>query len=73
MHLSARHFVIVLADPYSDYSARQFLIVLADLYSVYSARGGLGRARAASRRGLLFSFFYPKSAVFLPDPLARKP
>ena len=33
--------------------------------------GGLGRARAAAGRGLLFSFFYRKSAVFLPDPLAH--
>ena len=57
MHLSARHFLIVLADP----------------CSVYSAGRGLGRARAASRPAglLLVSFFYPKSAVFFPDPLAH--
>ena len=35
-----------------------------DPYAVYSARGGLGRARAASRRGLLCSFVCPKSADF---------
>ena len=38
---------------------------------IHSAGGGLGRARGKSRRGLLFSFFYPNSAVFSPDPLAH--
>ena len=52
--------------------ARYLLIVLADPYCyVYSAGGDLGRARAASRRGLLFSLFYLKPAGFWPDPLAR--
>ena len=40
-------------------SVRDFLVMLADPYSAYSAGGGLGRARAASLRGLLFSFFNP--------------
>ena len=40
--LSARYFVIALADPYSVLSA---------------AWGGLGRARAASQRGLLLTIF----------------
>ena len=37
------------------------------MYSVYSAGGGLGRARTASWRGLLFSFFdpTPKLTLFL--------
>ena len=40
------------------------LIVLADPYSVCSAGRDLGRARAVSRWGLLFSFFGPKYAAF---------
>ena len=44
VHLSVRYFLTVLTDPYSVCSA---------------AGGGLGRGRAASRWGLLFSFFDP--------------
>lgn len=47
------------------------LIVLADAYSVYSVGGGLGRARGASRRGLLFSSFSRKICWFGPDSLAH--
>ena len=40
---------------------RYFHTVLADAYYGYYTGGGLGRAHAASRRGLLFSFFDPTS------------
>ena len=50
-------FLDVLLSHEVHLSIRYFLTVLADPYSVYSAGGRLGRARAASRRGLLLSIF----------------